>query len=71
MYDAILTIGQEVKCIWKGKPSLVTGIYLIQRYLNVLAYTLEVMSFANIGVSFALPCWNNEELLIRIVAVRL
>ena len=33
MYDYFLTLPQEIKCIWKRKPSTATALFLVNRYI--------------------------------------
>ncbi|KAK7687274.1 hypothetical protein QCA50_009779 [Cerrena zonata] len=44
VYDTILTIPQEIKCIWKRKFSAVTVLYLFIRYGAVLDMLLKILS---------------------------
>lgn len=54
-YDALLTFGREVDCIWKGKPSIVTVIYVIERYLAIILTVNRLFNPQTVAVrSFSL-----------------
>lgn len=40
IYDVTLTFSREVEIIWKRKPTLITWVYLLSRYVNIVSYAL-------------------------------
>ncbi|KAG2341281.1 hypothetical protein BDR05DRAFT_466077 [Suillus weaverae] len=43
VYDWVLTIGQEIELIWRQRWSLMTGLYLIIRYIGIPYYVLYIL----------------------------
>ena len=36
-YDVLLSLSQEIKCIWRRKPGVVTILYLFVRYGTIIS----------------------------------
>ena len=57
-YDTVFTFPREVKSIWTRKPSLVSLVYITQRYPNLIVYAFLTASnsfpYPNDTVSSAL-----------------
>lgn len=44
VYDTILTLPQEVRCIWQRKWSGVTFLYATIRYVTMLDFMVQLIS---------------------------
>lgn len=38
VYDMMISIDKEVEVVWSRRPSLVTVVHVLNRYMEILAY---------------------------------
>ncbi|TCD65315.1 hypothetical protein EIP91_002801 [Steccherinum ochraceum] len=67
-YDTLLTFSREVECIWKRKASLVTAIFLLQRWVLVLDGLVNMLPTAHHWVLFLLLLSQFEQRIPRCMA---
>lgn len=73
LYEYVLTLSQEIKCIWKGRPTSVTIVYLLNRY-TIVAYSITSIlqlvshSWKSItSIEDALVCWETLSMIWEFV----
>ena len=66
-YDYLLTLHFEVKAIWKSKPSLMTILFLINRYVFIFSWILNAV-FSSIVTDVTVSLHN---FLLNIISYEL
>ncbi|TCD60882.1 hypothetical protein EIP91_009373 [Steccherinum ochraceum] len=47
-YDTLLTLSREIQCVWRRKWGLVTVIFVLQRWIQVLDGVINMVPTTNL-----------------------